>query len=202
MKMNMYLNNQAFLAAQFIAAWIAADLAVAFAHWAMDRYGDPHSRLMAWLARVFENNRLHHAWPKAILRHGPLMNAIETMFIAGAVLLGAYLSGYLNIFSTVFAVGVGMSSVIHRWLHEPIDQRCCVGRVLSVLRLIPSPRQHRDHHRYHDVNYGVLTVTVNRVLEYTKIFRRLERLFSLIASCKPFDLKAISDRVRAQRKKA
>lgn len=176
---------------QAIVAVLAADLAVGITHHAMDSYGSDSCKVR-FLATIFRNNRLHHAYPKAILRHGWINNVVETGVIGAGVLAAFWALDMLTWPILVFSFVVAMSGVVHRWQHIDEDQLCGPVRALQWLGLIQNRKQHMAHHREHNINYGIVTNVVNNVLEYTKFFRRIELLVKWISGRVPFNLDDIS----------
>lgn len=176
---------------QTYAAVLAADLAIASAHFAMDRFGDPACKV-GFLATIFRNNRLHHSYPKAILRHGWINNMIETGVIGLASLATFWALDLLNWPTFVFSVVVAISGVVHRWQHMNANDVWKVVHVLQAMGLLQSRQQHREHHRQHDMNYSIITNHVNKLLEATKLFRGVEVVVEALSGKRPFDLAMIS----------
>lgn len=172
-----------------------ADLLIALVHHSMDRFGNPDCWIR-WLAKIYEANRRHHAWPLDLLRHGPLANAAETLPIAGVILLAAWLIGMLTWHVVLFAAAVAFSAVYHRILHLPREQVCAVFKILQQLRILQDKRMHMHHHAQHDVHYSVLSNAVNHFLSFTKLLQHLERLIEKMTGRKPYDLHELSDQAR------
>lgn len=195
-----YAGTAMYILVSLVASVLAADLMIAFGHWAMDRYGSDTCRVES-ARRVFVANRTHHAWPTKLLQNSLIGNAAETAFIGAAVVVVAWIFGMLTWQVWVFATAVGVSAIYHRWQHEPKDRVHCIVRALQKIGLLQDRRQHSEHHREHDINYAVLTNIANHILEATKVFRKIECLIERWFGIRPFDLDALSQEVRKSGKR-
>lgn len=194
-----YAGDLVYVITSLVAAILAADLSIAFGHWAMDRYGSDTCRI-EFARRVFVANRSHHAWPTRLLQNSLIANASETLVIGVVILVLAWMLGMLTWQVWVFASAVGISAIYHRWHHEPKDRINFVVRIAQKVGLLQDRRQHSEHHRAHDINYSVLTNLANYILEATKAFRKIECLIERCFGIRPFDLEGISNESRKAKK--
>lgn len=181
--------------AQILAVVFGADIFIATAHFLMDRFGDPTCK-PKFMGLIFANNQMHHAFPSAILRHGPLANASETLTIGFAIVVIAWLLHVLTWHVVLFAAAVAASAIIHRWQHLPIKDVHCMIKWLQAQGIIQSRAHHSAHHRRHDVNYAVLTNAANHVLEHTKLLWCAEWLIVQCCEMTAVDLRVVSERKR------
>ena len=193
-----HLNDALSVTGSVLATILAADLAIAVFHHLMDRYGDP-SCPWKWFSDIIKANRLHHSYPSALLQKTPLKNAAETLAIGIAIAGVAWILGALTWQVFLFSFVVGVSALVHRVHHIPTNRLCGFIKALQAIGLLQEKSQHSDHHRYHDVNYSVITNVVNWVLEKTRALRFLEKAIGWLGF-KPYDLEAISNEERRRNK--
>jgi hypothetical protein len=169
-----------------LASFLAADFASGFVHWLADSYGSPETPLLG--AKLVTPFREHHVDPLAITRHDFFEANGDNCLISHIVLVPAYVwlpgieSGWatgLALFVMLLGLGVLLTSIAHGWAHTAEPPR--IVRALQRAGIILSREHHQQHHQgAHATHYCITTGWLNPLLDRTRFFRILERVFAFV----------------------
>lgn len=167
---------------------LGADLASGLVHWLADSYW--RATTPFWGPKFVAPFREHHVDPLAITRHDFIEANCDNCLISLVVLIPAWL--FLPIGDAVWATVTGawvlflassvlLTSIAHGWAHlatpSPLAQR------LQRWGMVITPEQHAHHHAApHKTHYCITTGWLNPVLDHTRFFRRLERVFDALGA--------------------
>lgn len=169
-----------------LAAYLAADFASGFVHWLADTYASSTTPFVG--PKFVKPFREHHVDPLAITKHDFVEANGDNCLISQTVLMPAYLffpmrhatwAVSLGLFTLLLSFGVLLTSIAHGWAHTEEPPRFV--RRLQRLGLILSPEHHAVHHdKPHHKHYCITTGWLNPLLDRTRFFRHLERLFAFV----------------------
>ena len=165
------------------ACVLLVDFLSGFFHWLEDAYGREHWPITGRL--VTQPNILHHHDGRYFTHHSWFYSARLLLAIGVAVLVGAWLLGFLNWMTwLVVALGVNANE-FHKWAHRSPEEN---GRLITALqrsRLLQSQRHHAQHHRDDkDSHYCVVTEFLNPLLDRLEVWDRLERLIFAVTGAR------------------
>lgn len=166
------------IAVQVAVGVVVADVVSGLVHWFEDAY--VHAR-MPWLgrllARVAEDNRLHHHKPRAFLAKSWWQSSWDLVLLSTLVLLVAWWGQWLNAGVWVFAILTANANQLHKWTHQNRQEKGWLVHTLQQWRIIQTPRAHGKHHSgTKDSHYCVITNFINPVLETLRVWKGLEWL--------------------------
>lgn len=170
------------------AGLLAADLASGLVHWLADSYW--RATTPFWGPKFVAPFREHHRDPLAITRHDFVEANCDNCLIAQLVLVPTWL--FLPIGESVWATVIGawvlffansvlLTSIAHGWAHRETPP--AFARLLQRWGLVITPEQHAHHHGApHKTHYCITTGWLNPLLDHTRFFRRLERVFDALGA--------------------
>ncbi len=176
--------SPAFIVLAALTGYLESDLITGLFHWFFDTWFSPTTPFIerAWV-RTF---REHHIDPTAICRHDFVETNGSNIF-SGVVLV---IAGYCS--STTFgaasmlsaAVFMSLTSQIHKWAHA--ERVPWVVAFFQRTHVILSKRTHEIHHvAPFDRSYCITSGWLNATLHYTRFFRILERIITVVSGTLP-----------------
>jgi plasmanylethanolamine desaturase len=156
-------------------AVVAADFMSGLIHWVADTYGTEKTAIIGpWLVRP---NAEHHRKPSALVSKSWWLICWDLMLGGAMIVVAAALARRLTWEVWLFVWVGGTSGLVHRWNHGPRRLVPAPVRWLQKLGVLQSPVHHGAHHRGdRNTHYCVVTPLVNRILDTTGFWRRIERL--------------------------
>lgn len=180
-------------ACALVLAALLSDIISGTVHWGCDTWGSIDTPVLGRaFIRVF---REHHYDPEEINRHDFVETNGTNAGLALLPLAVTYLLPFDVAHPTVLTWGlrvggmgvaffVTFTSQAHKWAHSPRVPGWV--RLLQRAGLTLSPEHHDVHHRSpHMHHYCITGGWVDRVLEPTKFFRRLEALITRVTGVQP-----------------
>ena len=158
-----------------MVALLAVDFVSGLVHWAEDTFGTAATPVVGrW---IIAPNELHHRDAGAFVEKGWLASNWD-LGMAGLLLgAGAWWVGRLDAAVVVFAAGGALANQVHKWNHAASRAPWLV-RGLWATGVLQRPAHHAGHHGGgKNTHYCVLTPFVNPVLDLTRFWRGLERVF-------------------------
>lgn len=161
-----------------LACYLAADLLAGFWHWLEDRYFDVQWPLVG--RYIAKPNELHHEQPTAFLFQSYWSRNWTTILPAAV----AFALTFPNPVCLVFAFA-SQANEIHAWAHMKGKLSPWVV-ALQDSGLLQSPLHHGQHHRSpFAVKYCVMTNLLNPLLDYFRVWRRLEWIVERLTGLRP-----------------
>lgn len=175
-----------------VAAYLAADLASGFVHFALDNFGDEDTPFLGpYFIKPFRD---HHVDPKGITRNDFVdtngNNCIATvpfmLLVVLAVPVATTVWGYF--FGTFFlflCLGVFLTNQFHKWAH--LENPPKVVKAIQDTGVILSREHHDIHHESPYDTYYCITVGVwNPLFDRLNLFERTERFIRrTVPGCHP-----------------
>lgn len=155
---------------------LAADFVSGLVHWIEDTFWTEATPLLgAWIVAP---NVLHHRNGRAFLAKSWLESSWDLVVASLVILAVAGGFGLLTWHVWIFAFLSANANQVHKWSHRTDRELPSVVRALRRLHLLPSFEHHARHHRgAKDSHYCVLTECLNPLLDATRFWRGLERVF-------------------------
>lgn len=156
---------------------LAADFVSGLVHWIEDTFWTEATPLVgAWIVAP---NVLHHRNGRAFLAKTWLESSWELVLASLVLVAVAAGFGVLTWHVWLFALLSANANQLHKWSHRTDRELSPLLRALRRLHVLQSFEHHARHHRgAKDVHYCVLTELVNPVLDGTRFWRALERVFA------------------------
>lgn len=171
------------------AAWVLADMASGFVHWAADTWGSEAMPVLG--PRFLRPFRVHHANPDDFLRrnfadtNGDV--ALLSLPVLGATLLvplGAEGGRVATVLVVAFATFALPTNQVHQWAHS--SRPPTPVRWLQRSGVLLSREQHTLHHAApFATHYCITNGWCNRVLAALDLFARLERAIAFVTGAVP-----------------
>ena len=168
------------------AGLLGADLASGLVHWLADTYW--RATTPFWGPKFVAPFREHHVDQLAITRHDFIEANCDNCLVSLLVLIPAWLflpiatSLWATVFGTwvlMLASGVLLTSIAHGWAH--LETPPPVAKKLQRWGLVIAPEMHALHHSSpHKTHYCITTGWLNPLLDHTRFFRHLERVFDAL----------------------
>lgn len=164
------------VALEFLLVVLAADFVSGLVHWTEDTFWTESTPLLgAWIVAP---NELHHRNGRAFLSKGWLESSWELVLASAAIVVFAACFDVLTWHMWLFAVLSANANQVHKWSHRTDRELSPFLRRLRRFHVLPSFEHHARHHRgAKDVHYCTLTELVNPLLDATRFWRALERVF-------------------------
>lgn len=174
---------------QIIVGLLFADIIISFLHWLEDTYLDYHQSIQ-WLARIAQENHLHHYFPREILVTDVLQDLCVTVPLTLIVAVIVYMiapewvANHPWLIGTMFVLGCA-SHTIHKTAHMRDCERPRFFTLLHRLGVLVDHEHHRAHHDEPSVKYGILLPVTNDVLDGLGAWRCLEAVVERVIGIKP-----------------
>jgi plasmanylethanolamine desaturase len=167
---------------QVLVAVLFADLVSGLVHWFEDAYVHADMPLLGkWLAKVAEDNRLHHHKPRAFLSKTWWQSSWDLVLLSSLVVAAAWWLQCLNTGVWVFALLTSNANQLHKWTHQNRQEKGALIHTLQQWHLLQTPRAHGRHHGGNrDSDYCVVTNVLNPLLEALRFWKRLEWLIQRV----------------------
>lgn len=168
-------------------SWVLADIISGLVHWFADTYGK-----VEWpiIGNTFIRSFLeHHIDPLSITRHDWIETNGANFFIGIPLLILMYLfEAFIpNTIIILFAltnIWTALTNQFHKWAHTPRPNQ--LAKILQASKLVLSTETHAQHHKSpFDINYNITNGHTNIIFERFKIYRRLEKIFSILFKLNP-----------------
>jgi hypothetical protein len=164
-----------------LASYLFADFGSGVVHWVFDRYGDEATPIAG--NNFIRPFRHHHVDPTEIARHDFVEtngnNCVATLpFLCAGLSCDATTRIGLGcaVFCLGVSIGVFATNQFHSWAHSPAPP--WIARWLQRARLILRPDHHERHHDGDfDSYYCITTGWMNPLIERTRLFATIERVF-------------------------
>lgn len=158
--------------APVLAGVVVGDIIAAAVHWFEDTYLP--SNTQGVLGSIARDNELHHFLPFAITTGSWLSNVSVTMPATAVFVALLWVSGVRDPrFLVPLAVTLGISNLVHRWIHE---RPCTRPRAVMILQDLGILVSSETHARHHDVGHGDYGIMLNANGAYNAIWPVLETL--------------------------
>lgn len=168
-------------------AWIQADIISGIVHWFADTYGK-----IEWpiVGNTFIRSFLeHHIDPLSITRHDWIETNGANFFI-GIPLLSfmffttEFIPHSIIILFALTNILTALTNQFHKWAHQPNPHK--LARSLQKVGLILDKETHAKHHtKPFDKNYNITNGHTNIIFEKLRLYRFLEKFFSIVFKLNP-----------------
>ncbi len=161
----------------FIATVFAAEFVAGVVHWLEDAYIRDHTPLVGrWIGRP---NTVHHHYPRYMTRHGWWHSSRDLVLVAAALLLVAWLAGWLTWHVWLFAILAANANEFHKWAHRTRKENGPVISFLQDIRILQTVKHHALHHTDpKNSHYCTVTNFINPLLDRLDFWNRLEAVLA------------------------
>jgi len=167
-----------------LTGYLTADLISGSFHWFFDTWFSPNT---PFIGRTFVRTfREHHVDPTAICRHDFVETNGSNIFAGGVLIIAGDCAssafGAISMLSA--AVFMSLTSQIHKWAHAERVPRLVA--LFQRTHIFLSKRAHDLHHvAPFDRSYCITSGWLNAPLHYTRFFRVVERVITVLSGALP-----------------
>ena len=158
---------------QIAVAVLTADFAAGTIHWMEDSYVREDTPVLGrFMAKA---NIVHHHYPRYFTKLSWWQSSWDLCLLAGALVLGAWASGWLTWQVWLFAVLSANANQIHKWAHQTRKENGPIISFLQDIKLMQTPHHHARHHTDpKSTHYCTITNVLNPFLEWTHFWEAME----------------------------